>query len=150
MFQSVGDFLRKATRAKNDYRQRISEEIAPTLEDPDTVGIPPELLESIDELMVSHGDEAIRQTALFCLARWMQIHGEWLEQHQLTETMDAALLTVADETRLCVAMEMISNIGSFGGDDSWRAMLNKTLTQEILEASEEDGVDLDAMFGEKA
>ena len=47
-------------------------------------------------------------------------------------------------------MEMISNIGSFGGDDSWRAMLNKTLTQEILEASEEDGIDLDAMFGEKA
>ena len=150
MFQSVGDFLRKAAGAKTDVRQRISEEIAPVLEDPDTVGIPPELLESIDKLMVSHGDEAIRQTALFCLARWMQIHGEWLEQHQLTETMDAALLTVADATRLCVAMEMISNIGSFGGDDSWRAMLNKTLTQEILEASEEDGIDLNTMFGEKA
>ena len=150
MFQSVGDFLRKAAGAKTDVRQRISEEIAPVLEDPDTVGIPPELLESIDKLMVSHGDEAIRQTALFCLARWMQIHGEWLEQHQLTETMDAALLTVADATRLRVAMEMIGNIGSFGGDDSWRAMLNKTLTQEILEASEEDGIDLNTMFGEKA
>ena len=49
-----------------------------------------------------------------------------------------------------MAMEMISNIGSFGGDDSWRAMLNETFTQEILEASEEDGLDLDAMFGEKA
>ena len=150
MFQSVGDFLRKAASAKSDDRQRISEEIAPTLEDPDVISIPPSLLRSIDKLMVSHGDEAIRQTALFCLARWMGIHSEWLEQHQLTETMDAALLTVADETRLCVAMEMISNIGSFGGDDSWRAMLNKTLTQEILEASEEDGLDLNTMFGEKA
>ena len=150
MFQSVGDFLRKAAGAKTDVRQRISEEIAPVLEDPDTVGIPPELLQSIDELMVSHGDEAIRQTALFCLARWMQIHSEFLEQHQLTESMEEALLTATDMTRLCVAMEIISNIGSFGGDDSWRAMLNKTLTQEILEASEEDGLDLDAMFGEKA
>jgi len=146
MFQSVGDFLRKATSAKNDDRQRISEEIAPTLEDPDVIGIPPELLQSIDELMVSHGDEAIRQTALFCLARWMQIHSEFLEQHQINESMDEALLTVADATRLRVAMEIIANIGSFGGDDSWRAMLNETLTQEILEASEEDGLDLDAMF----
>ena len=150
MFQSVGDFLRQATSAKNDDRQRISEEIAPTLEDPDVISIPPSLLQSIDQLMVSHGDEAIRQTALFCLARWMGIHGEWLEQHQLTETMDAALLTVADATRLRMAMEIISNIGSFGGDDSWRAMLNETLTQEILEASEEDGIDLGTMFGEKA
>ena len=150
MFQSVGDFLRKAASAKSDDRQRISEEIAPTLEDPDVISIPPSLLRSIDKLMVSHGDEAIRQTALFCLARWMGIHGEWLEQHQLTETMDAALLTVADATRLRMAMEIISNIGSFGGDDSWRAMLNETFTQEILEASEEDGLDLDAMFGEKA
>ena len=146
MFQSVGDFLRKATSAKNDDRQRISEEIAPTLEDPDVIGIPPELLQSIDELMVSHGDEAIRQTALFCLARWMQIHSEFLEQHQLTESMEEALLTATDMTRLCVAMEIISNIGSFGGDDSWRQMLNETITQEILEASEEDGIDLDTMF----
>jgi hypothetical protein len=150
MFQSVGDFLRKATSAKSDDRQRISEEIAPTLEDPYTVGIPLELRQSIDRLMVSHGDEAIRQTALCCLARWMEIHSEFLEQHQLTESMEEALLTVADATRLCMAMEMISNIGSFGGDDSWRAMLNKTLTQEILEASEEDGIDLDAMFGGRA
>ena len=150
MFQSVGDFLRKAAGAKTDVRQRISEEIAPTLEDPDTVGIPPELLQSIDELMVSHGDEAIRQTALCCLARWMEIHSEFMEQHRLTESMEEALFTATDMTRLCVATEIISNIGSFGGDDSWRAMLNETLTQEILEKSEEDGIDLNTMFGEKA
>ena len=150
MFQSVGDFLRKATSAKNDDRQRISEEIAPTLEDPDTIGVPLGLLQSIDQLTASYGDEAIRQTALFCLARWMQIHSEFLEQHQLTESMEEALLTATDMTRLCVAMEIISNIGSVGGDDSWRAMLNETITQEILEASEEDGIDLDTMFGEKA
>ena len=73
-FSSVGDFLRQAATAKQDKRQAIDDHLEPFMEDPATVGIPPELATAIETLLEAHGDETYRQIALFCLGKWHQIH----------------------------------------------------------------------------
>ena len=150
MFQSVEDFLRKANDSKEDARQRIGKEISPLLEDPGLIGITPALLESINTLVEKHGDETFRQIALFCLGQWVQVHADRLEQHTMNLAMEAGMLTVNDMSKLCTAVEIVGGVGSFGNDEGWRKMLKESMSQSILELCEEDNIDLDSYFGEKA
>jgi hypothetical protein len=148
-FSSVNDFLKKATSAKSQDRQLIDDELDPFLSDPATIGITPELSEDIDSLKTKYGDEAFRQIGIFCLGKWLEIHEEILQQHIQTETMDAALLTMNDISKLTLAIQTLEGIGSFGGDEDWKRMLKDIVGQTLLERLEEDGVDPVSFFNRR-
>ena len=148
-FSSVNDFLKKATSAKSQDRQLIDDELDPFLSDPATIGITPELSEDIDSLKTKYGDEAFRQIGIFCLGKWLEIHEEVLQQHIQTETMDAALLTMNDISKLTLAIQTLEGIGSFGGDEDWKRMLKDIVGQTLLERLEEDGLDPVSFFGRR-
>jgi hypothetical protein len=149
-FSSVNDFLKKATSAKSQDRQLIDDELDPFLSDPATIGITPELSEDIDALKKKYGDEAYRQIGIFCLGKWLEIHEEILHQHIHTETMDAALLTMNDISKLTLAIQTLESIGSFGGDEEWKQMLKDIVGQSLLERLEEDGLDPVSFFSRRA
>jgi uncharacterized protein YjeT (DUF2065 family) len=148
-FSSVNDFLKKATSAKSQDRQLIDDELDPFLSDPATIGITPELSEDIDGLKTKYGDEALRQIGIFCLGKWLEVHEEILQQHIQTETMDAALLTMNDISKLTLAIQTLEGIGSFGGDEDWKRMLKDIVGQTLLERLEEDGVDPVSFFNRR-
>lgn len=148
-FSSVNDFLKKASSAKNQERQLIDDELDPFLSDPATVGITPSLSEAIDELKEEYGDEALKQIGIFCIGKWLELHEEVLHQHIQTETMDAALMTMNDISRLALIVQMLESIGSFGGDEDWRKMLKGIVGQSLLEKLEEDGLDAASFFARK-
>jgi hypothetical protein len=148
-FSSVNDFLKKATSAKSQDRQLIDDELDPFLSDPATIGITPELSEDIDGLKEKYGDEAFRQIGIFCLGKWLEIHEEVLQQHIQTETMDAALLTMNDISKLTLAIQTLEGIGSFGGDEDWKRMLKDIVGQTLLERLEEDGLDPVSFFNRR-
>jgi TRAP-type C4-dicarboxylate transport system substrate-binding protein len=140
-FSSVNDFLQKANSAKSQERQLIEDELDPFLSDPAIVGITSELFEYIDGLKQKYGDEAFRQIGIFCLAQWLEIHRETLNQHIQTETMDAALLTMDDISKLTLVIQILESIYSFGGDDDWKRMLKDIAGRTLLESFEENGID---------
>jgi hypothetical protein len=148
-FSSVNDFLKKATSAKSQERQLIDDELDPFLSDPATIGITPELSEDIEALKEKYGDEAFRQIGIFCLGKWLEIHENVLQQHIETETMDAALLTMNDISKLTLAIQTIESIGSFGGDEEWKRMLKDIVGQSLLERLEEDGLDPVSFFARR-
>lgn len=148
-FSSVNDFLKKATSAKSQERQLIDDELDPFLSDPATIGITPELSEDIDALKEKYGDETFRQIGIFCLGKWLEIHENILQQHIQTETMDAALLTMNDISKLTLAIQTIESIGSFGGDEEWKRMLKDIVGQSLLERLEEDGLDPVSFFARR-
>jgi hypothetical protein len=148
-FSSVNDFLKKATSAKSQDRQLIDDELDPFLSDPATIGVTPELSEDIDSLKTKYGDEAFRQIGIFCLGKWLEIHEEILQQHIQTETMDAALLTMNDISKLTLAIQTLEGIGSFGGDEDWKRMLKDIVGQTLLERLEEDGLDPVSFFNRR-
>ncbi len=146
-FSSVGDFLKKAVSSKQEERKLIEDEVDPVIDDPSTIGIPLETLEMLDQLEEKYGDEAFRQIGLFCLGRWAQIHQEILSQHVQHESIEEAMATIVDLTILSHSVEQVKEIGSFGGDESWRKMLKKVVAQDVLEEMEEQGIDIKAAFG---
>jgi hypothetical protein len=148
-FSSVNDFLTKASSAKNQERQLIDDELDPFLSDPATVGITPAMSEAIDALKEKYGDEAFKQIGIFCLGKWLEVHEEVLHQHIQTETMDGALMTMNDISRLTLAIQTLEGIGSFGGDEDWRKMLKGIVGQSLLEKLEEDGLDAASFFARK-
>ncbi len=145
-FQSVGDFLRQAASAKQDHRKVIDENLAPFLEDPATIGIPLSLSEKIEELLERHGDETYRQIAIFCIGKWHTVHTEILQQHVDNDGMSEALLTMNDISKLSSVLQMLEQVGSFGGDETWRKMLRKIVGQSVLETLEENGSDPESFF----
>lgn len=148
-FSSVNDFLKKATSAKSQDRQLIDDELDPFLSDPATIGITPELSEAVDGLKQKYGDEALRQIGIFCLGKWLEVHEDILHQHIQTETMDAALLTMNDISKLTLVIQTLEGIGSFGGDEEWKQMLKDIVGQTLLERLEEDGLDPVSFFGRR-
>ena len=145
-FSSVGDFLRKAASAKQDRRKTIDEHLTPFLEDPATIGIPPSLSESLEALLEQHGDETYRQVAIFCIGKWHSVHTDILQEHVDNNGMSEALLTMNDLSKLSSVLQMLEQVGSFGGDDSWRKMLRKIVGQSVLETLEEHGSDPESFF----
>jgi len=145
-FQSVGYFLRQAASAKQDHRKVIDENLAPFLEDPATIGVPLSLSEKIEELLERHGDETYRQIAIFCIGKWHTVHTEILQQHVDNDGMSEALLTMNDLSKLSSVLQMLEQVGSFGGDETWRKMLRKMVGQSVLETIEEHGSDPESFF----
>jgi hypothetical protein len=41
---------------------------------------------------------------------------------------------------------IMEQVGSFGGDDSWRKMLRTIVGQSVLETIEEKGISFDSIF----
>jgi len=148
-FSSVNDFLKKATSAKNQERQVIDDELDPFLSDPATFGVTPELAKTIDGLKHKYGDEALRQIGIFCLGKWLEVHQEVLNQHIENDTMDGALLTMNDISKLTLIIQTVDGIGSFGGDEDWKRMLKNSVGQAFLEHLEEDGLDPMSFFGRR-
>ena len=148
-FSSVNDFLKKASSAKKQERQLIDDELDPFLSDPTTVDITPELFNAIDKLKEEYGDEALRQVGMFCLGKWVELHESMLHQHIQAATIDAALMTMNDISRLTLIIQTIESIGSFSGDEEWRKMLKNIVSQSLLERLEEDGLDAASFFARK-
>ena len=145
-FSSVGDFLRQAASAKQDKRQAIDDRLEPFMEDPSTVGIPPELATAIETLLEAHGDETYRQIALFCLGKWHQTHCEVLQQHIENDGTSEMLMVMSDISKLSTVLMIMEQVGSFGGDDDWRKMLRAIIGQSVLETIEEKGISFDSIF----
>lgn len=147
IFNSVDEFLKAARAAKKTDKEQIAEKLGPLLDDEATVAVPPDLLFSIDGLLERHGDEALRSIAIFCLGRWAQIHQEWLQQHIEHDNIESALWTMNDTAKLSLLIQNLAELGSFGGDDSWKAMLKRTVGQAVLENLEERGMSPDDLEG---
>jgi hypothetical protein len=146
-FNSVDAFLKAARAAKKTDKEQIADKLGPLLDDAATVAIPPELLSPIEDLVERYGDEALRSTAIFCLGRWAEVHQEWLEQHILMDNIESALWTMNDTAKLSLLIQNLAELGSFGGDDDWRAMLKRTVGQAVLENLEERGMSPDDLEG---
>ena len=136
-FASVDDFLRQAVAAKSGKREAIGASIAPHLQDTGTVGIPPELAKTIELMLQRYGDETYRQLALFCLGKWFELHIGMFEE-LIGEEPSMGCSCLMDSTRIADALHLLSEINSIGGDRDWRIMLEKTLSQHILEELEEE------------
>lgn len=130
-FSSVDDFLRKAALAKKEKLQTIDDELADFIDDPSVVGVPTELAATIEQLLYTYGDETFKQIGLFCFGKWLAIHSELVDDHKQNESWDEALHTMNDVGKLSAAMQIIEQIGSFGGDDEWRRMLRNTIGQAV-------------------
>jgi len=137
-FSTVNDFLRQAAAAKDGKRQAIGATIAPHLQDQGTVGIPPQLAKTLQEMLEEHGDETYRQLALFSLGKWFELHIGMFEELAATEEVSMACSCLMDATRIADALHLLSEINSIGGDKGWKTMLEETLSQHILEELEEE------------
>ena len=147
-FSSVADFLRQAATAKQDKRQAIDDQLIPFMEDPATVGIPPDLATAIETLLETYGDETYRQIALFCLGKWHQTHCGILQQHIENDGTSEMLMVMSDISKLSTVLMVLEQVGSFGGDDDWRKMLRTIVGQSVLETIEEKGISFDSLFGQ--
>jgi hypothetical protein len=137
-FSTAEAFLREAAAAKQNKRDAISASIAPHLADHGTVGIPPQLHQGIDKLLERYGDEAYRQVALYCLGKWFEAHTEAAEDLFATGRMPEAVACMMDATRISDSLHLVCEVGSLGGDQDWKIMLEEELSQAILEHIEED------------
>jgi hypothetical protein len=137
-FSTAEAFLREAAAAKQGKRDAISASIAPHLADHATVGIPPKLHQSIEKLLERYGDETYRQVALFALGKWFEAHTGAAEDLFATGQMPEAVACMMDATRISDSLHLVAEVGSLGGDQDWKIMLEEELSQAILEAIEED------------
>ena len=139
-FSSVNDFLKAARSAKQDQKERINDIIEPFMDHPGTVGITPALSEEIEKLFESYGDECLRSTAMFCIGKWLNVHRGVLEEHRKQGEMEGALFVMSDISKLALVLRTLEDISSFGGDDGWRQMLKKIVSQVVMELCEERGI----------
>lgn len=136
-FSTVDEFLRAASAAKAERLQAVSDSISPHLDDHGTVGLPPALAQTIEGLLEQHGDEVYRQVALFALGKWFELHVGMSEEHFANDNPEFGASAIMDATRISDALHLLAELRSFGGSQSWKEMLNETLSQFILENIEE-------------
>lgn len=137
---SVNDFLRKVQLAKSSSYEAVDEHLEPYMTDPATFAISPEISRLIDEEVESYGDEVLKQMSVFSLGKWLEYHQGFLQEHIANEATPEALLTMQDISTLNAALRLISEVGSFGGDEDYRKAKQKQIGQAILELIEEDGL----------
>ena len=137
-FSSVNDFLRKAASAKEEKLQAIDNGLIDFIDDPSLVGVPLEVSETIEKLLYTYGDETFKQIGLFCLGKWLSVHSELIDDHIKNDCHNEALHTMNDIGKLSAAMQIVEQIGSFGGDDEWRRMLRQTISRCVLEKIEDN------------
>ena len=145
-FDSVGNFLRQAKEAKASKRAAIDEGLSPLLTDPSTFAIAPDAADLLEESLERYGDEALKATAIVALGKWVELHGTWLEQHMLNGSMQEAVLTACDMAKLTQAIRLMEDVGSFGGDDDYRAAVREQINQAVLERLEETGEEPSDIF----
>jgi hypothetical protein len=143
---SVGDFLRKAHGAKAKQRETINEHLEPFLDDPSTYALPPSMAEALDELYERFGDEALKQVGMVAIGKWAAMHEDMLNEHIANDGRAEALLTMSDLSRITTALRILSDIGSFGGDDDYRQAIKKQINQAVLEKIEETGRTIEEVF----
>lgn len=135
-FSSVDDFIKKAQAVRSDRKDNIAASISPHLHEHGTVGIPPFLATTIDQLFFAHGDETYRQIALFALGKWFETHTSLVEEMFANDQLMEGCSSLMDATRISDALHLVSELGSFGGDDSWKQMLQETISEAILKKFE--------------
>lgn len=140
-FDSVGDFFRKTQEAKAGKRAAIDEGLSPLLTDPSTFAIAPDAADLLEKSLERYGDEALKAMAIVAIGKWVELHGTWLEQHMLNGSIQEAVLTACDMTKLTQAVRLLEDVGSFGGDDDYRAAMRQQINQAVLERLEETGED---------
>lgn len=145
-FDSVGNFLRRAQEAKADKRAAIDEGLSPLLTDPATFAIAPDAADLLEKSLERYGDEALKSMAIVALGKWVELHGTWLEQHMLNGSMQEAVLTACDMTKLTQAIRLMEEVGSFGGDDDYRKAIRGQINQAVLEKLEEEGKEPSEVF----
>lgn len=138
-FSSVNKFLEAAKAAKEPERQRIEEVLAPAVHDPHAFTVPPSMLPALDDLLENYGDEALKSIGMFCIGRWSEIHQERLQAFCDMEDMQGALWTMSDMSKLSTALQILADVGSFGGSDEWDEMITKEVSKALHETLEEDG-----------
>lgn len=139
-FNSVDDFLRAARAAKKEDETSIHEKLSVILDDAATFAVPPDFLEIIEEYLEDYGDEALKAISMFCLGKWIQVHQDMLQQHIAHDSMESALWTMNDLSKLSFLLQGIADLGSFGGDDQWKEMIKKTVGQAVMEHCEERNI----------
>lgn len=112
----------------------MEERISEYLDDPHMVGVSPEMADAIDTLLEKYGDEALRQVGLFCLGKWFAVHTGVVEDLVKMERIPAAMSSIMDATRISDAIALLESVGSFGGDDDWKKMLQETLVNAVNDA----------------
>jgi len=145
-FDSVGNFLRKTQEAKASKRAAIDEGLSPLLTDPSTFAIAPDAADLLEKSLERYGDEALKAMAIVALGKWVELHGTWLEQHMLNGAMQEAVLTACDMSKLTQAVRLMEDVGSFGGDDDYRAAMREQINQAVLERLEETGEEPSDIF----
>jgi len=140
-FSTAEAFLREAAAAKQSKRDAISDAIAPHLHDSGTVGVPPALHRTIQELVERYGDAVYRELALYAMGKWFELHCEAAEDLFQTGSFPEGCACLMDSVRISDGMHLVCEVGSLGGDDSWKAMLEQELSQAILETIEEHSHD---------
>lgn len=145
-FSSVDDFLQRATAAKQGERRTIADNLEPWLEDDSVYALPPQSAALLEEAIAKYGDEALKQFVIVCLGKWCQIHEGFLKEHTSMNKIDQALLTCADLTKIAQALQMISSIGSFSGDEHYRKAMKEQIGQAVLEQIEETGMSVGEIF----
>lgn len=136
-FESVDAFLKAVRSSKGDRRQAIEEELKPMLQGSSTYAVPPSLAKQIHQLTEQYGDEAWKQTAMFCICYWASFHRDTIQN---TTDRDAAIWAMADLTTLRHCIEMIDSVTSFNGQKEWKQMLQEEVGQAVLEACEEQDI----------
>ena len=101
--------------------------------DPSMVGVPVEMANTIGQLMEKYGDEALRQIVLFSLGKWYGVHVGVVQEMVATEDFGSSIAAAMDAARINTAIQTLENVGSFGGDDDWRAMLRESIVSEVDE-----------------
>jgi hypothetical protein len=54
-----------------------------------------------------------------------------------------------DLSRINTILQLLEQIGSFGGDEEWRKMLKTTVTKAAIKTMEENNISPDVFFGEE-
>lgn len=138
-FSSVNQFLEAAKAAKEPARQQVERIMADAVNDPGAFSVPPNMLPTINGLLETYGDESLKNIGMFCIARWLEVHQERLDEWCSMDDMQGALWTMNDISKLATALQIISDIGSFGGDDQWKEMIAKEVSKTMYETLEEQG-----------
>lgn len=136
---SVNDFLRKVQGAKAKQREAVETGLEPLLSDPATFVVSPEIARLIDDSCERYGDEAYKQIAMVALGKWLEVHNGCIQEHMISEDHTAAMLSMSDAAKITTALRILEDIGSFGGDDDYRAAMRQEINQAVLEGLEEVG-----------
>lgn len=145
-FDSVSHFLQQVRGAKADKRAAIDKDLEPLLDDPATFAMAPDAAMLLDKALEDYGDEALKQTAIVALGKWVELHQGWLEEHIHNGAMHEAVMTASDMAKLIEALRLMEGVGSFGGDDDYRSAMKQQINQAVLEQLEESGKDPADLF----